>query len=230
MQAIKTRENDMPSTHAGAPGKNRKRFALAVLATALLASATVVVWRQQAVPLSSNESAEPASAPGSAASGPANTVDAEQTAAVNALAQQVGSPPLSGPVTQRPDFVSPLEWQVLQGVAREHAQPERELTRLVNSLRFNKELELWRSGSMPAGSAQAMALEKQLLQEIPARVAEQEMGLAEAQQLQQALLKDLVPDSEARHRRAEEEAGRLGVTFSIQETGEPARKESPAGY
>jgi hypothetical protein len=238
MQAINTREKEMPSISSSPDitAKRRKRIITALFLAALIAAAVFAIVRQQAgtATVTTVDTTERNNTANTAAAGtglPAQAaVNAGQAEAANALLQEVGGQPLSGPVTQRPDFVSPLEWQVLQGVARQHAHPERELTRLVNSLRFNKELELWRSGSIAAGSAAALALEKQLLEEIPARVAQQEMGLAEAQQLQQSLLKDLVPDSEERHQRAEQEASRLGVTFSIKETAAPVLKEAAAPH
>lgn len=220
------KEMDMSSVHQGTTVKYRKQLAVTLLLALLLAAAVFIGWQRRTesaavtppAPLAGNS---PGTGAGTAATPGAGlareAVNAGQAEAMNALLAEIGSKPLDPPLTQRPDFVSPLEWQVLQGVARQHAQPDKELLRLVNNLRFNKSLELWRSGQMTAGSIQALTLEKQLLDEIPARVALQEMGLAEAQQLQLALLKDLVPDATERHQRAEAEAARLGVTFSIKE-------------
>lgn len=236
------KEMDMPATHPGRTTKYPKHFALTLLLAgvlaAMLATTAFIVWQRQtekAAPVaasgihavSDNQAAR--TTPAATGAGPGqDAIQAGQSEAMNALLAEIGSKPLSAPPTQRPDFVSPLEWQVLQGVAGQHARPDQELLRLVNNLRFNKALELWRSGTIIRGSSQALALEKQLLDEIPSRVVLQEMGLAEAQPLQLALLKDLVPDATERQQRAEEEAARLGVTFSIKEAVAPSTKEAAA--
>jgi hypothetical protein len=114
--------------------------------------------------------------------------------------------PLTGRLTQRPDFVSPMEWQVLQGVARQQANSDQVLTRLVNNLRFNKQLTAWRS--MPATS-QRLQLAQLLLADIPVHVALQELTLDDAKKLQQQLLADIVPDPQQRRQRLEQEGKRL---------------------
>lgn len=164
----------------------------------------------------------------SVASTPAQAaINARQIEAAQAVAGEIGAKPLTGRITERPDFVSLLEWQVLQGVASRHAEPDRELTRLVNNLRFNKQLELWRSlPATTANTAQRQSLATRLLADIPERVSHQEMGLPEAQRLQLAMLQELLPDPEARRLRAEEEARRIGVVFSIESQAASGKPET----
>ncbi|MEO1902081.1 MAG: hypothetical protein ABGX87_10035 [Alcanivorax sp.] len=140
----------------------------------------------------------------------------QQEQAARAVELQLGEPELSGPVSERPDFVSPLEWQVLKSVAAGKADDDRELTRLVNRLRFAKLREHWATlkGSQRVEKRHAIA--RQLLDDIPRRVDQREMDVSQAQQLQQQLLADLISDPERRRQRAAEEARRIGITFEMQ--------------
>ncbi len=117
--------------------------------------------------------------------------------------------PLTGRLTHRPDFVSVVEWQVLQGVAGQQADSDQQLTRLVNNLRFNKQLAAWRSLLATKATSQRQQLARLILADIPAHVALQELTLDEAKNLQQQLLADIVPDSQQRHQRLEQEGKRL---------------------
>lgn len=117
--------------------------------------------------------------------------------------------PLTGPLTQRPDFVSVMEWQVLQGVAGQQADSDQQLTRLVNNLRFNKQLAAWRSQLATKATTQRQQLAQLILADIPAHVALQELTLDEAKSLQQQLLADIVADSQQRRQRLEQEGKRL---------------------
>lgn len=138
------------------------------------------------------------------------SVQAQQEVAAQAAALQLGQKPVSGPVSIRPDFVSEMEWQVLQGVADQAAarglDRAKEMTRLVNDLRFNKLLEQW-GASTQATTRHALA--GQLLDELPAHVGAGELDHAAARKLQQQLLADVLSDPEARAARAEQEAARL---------------------
>lgn len=138
------------------------------------------------------------------------SVQSQQKMAAQAAAQQLGQKPVSGPVSARPDFVSELEWQVLQGVADQAVarglDREKEMTRLVNDLRFNKLLEQWGASTV---TATRHALAWQLLDELPAHVRGGELDHASARKLQQQLLADVLSDPEERAARAEQEAARL---------------------
>lgn len=143
----------------------------------------------------------------------------EQQDAARAAAAIAGQPPLRGPVTARPGFVSETEWQVLQAVARQKADHERELTRLVNSLRFNKQLELWRNAAALPQPAQRRVLGEQLLAELPEHVQQREMARPDAEKLQRELLAALEPDPAARQARITAEARRLQGLAVQEETG-----------
>lgn len=192
------------------------------LLVALVAGAALFWW-----PLSDSPEATHGPSPDTAAT-PGDTARTEeggeqypeltrqQEQAARAVEHQLGEPELSGPVTERPDFVSPMEWRVLKSVAAGKADSDRELTRLVNRIRFAKLREHWDTlkGSDQADRRHAIA--RQLLEDIPQRVDQQEMDKSQAQQLQQQLLADLISDPEKRRQRAQEEAERIGVTFEMQ--------------
>jgi hypothetical protein len=149
-------------------------------------------------------------------------VEAEQAAAAEAAVRNVGQKPYTGPITERPDFVSDIEWQVLKGVAAQRADSDKELTRLVNHLRFVKQQEAWRSLATNGGDgAQRHALAEQLLNEIPDRVSNQEMAAPDAQKLQQMLIADLISDPQQRDQRAAKEFKRIVVPAS---TATPSAK------
>ena len=145
-------------------------------------------------------------------------VKAQQLAAAAAAAQDVGVPELKGPITERPDFVSPVEWQILKGIAGQSGNPDQQLTRMVNNLRFAKQQEIWEKMAGSPDVEKRHALAQQLLNAIPARVNNHDMNRAQAQQLQAALLEDLISDPAERRQRLAEEAKRIGVTFSVEQS------------
>ncbi len=66
--------------------------------------------------------------------------------------------PVSGTVTERPDYVSEIEWDVFQNVIRN--QPESndmQLTTLVNKLLFFKKKEAWESPVTTAAQRRELA-------------------------------------------------------------------------
>ena len=90
--------------------------------------------------------------------------------------------PLSGPIDERPEFVSVFEWQLLQFAANNSSASSAKLTELVNLLRFNKLLEYWESlntQANPATQATQQALAAQLLNEFPERVEAGQVSQAE---------------------------------------------------
>jgi hypothetical protein len=177
-----------------------------------------ILWPRESTPLpkanpvSSVPEVQPAPGPRGEAQAPSTRrqIAQEIAAAQDAITQQIGHPPYSSPITQRPDFVSPLEWKIFEGVARTHADPAQELALLVNRLRFARLESLWRS-LRNAGSKPELrrVLAQQLLDEIPERVRERQFDRAQAQSLQLELLGDLVSDPVQRVQRASEESLRL---------------------
>lgn len=134
---------------------------------------------------------------------------AQQAAAAEVVARTPGMKPITGPVTERPEFVSEMEWAMLKGVAQQNPTPDVELTRLVNKLRFMKQLELWQSMEHSNDLAKRRVLAEQLLDDLPQRVANADLDKPEAQKLQASLLKDAVSNEQERKKRAEMEARRL---------------------
>ncbi|MBC7700240.1 hypothetical protein [Aquabacterium sp.] len=137
---------------------------------------------------------------------------AQQTAAALVVARAPAMKPITGPVTERPEFVSEMEWQMLKGVSQQHPTPQAELTRLVNKLRFMKQLELWQSMAHSKDMAKRQLLAEQLLDDLPQRVVNADLDKPEAQKLQASLLKDAVSDEQARKKRADVETRRLGAS------------------
>lgn len=135
-----------------------------------------------------------------------------QQEAAKELEKQPGLKPIVGPIKERPSFVSALEWQMLKGVSQQAGDPDRELTRLVNFLRFNKQLELWEGMSQSPDKARRKELADQLIGELPVRINNGEMDLTEAKRILTGLLNDAEPDAQARGKRAAAETARLAST------------------
>lgn len=148
-------------------------------------------------------------------------LEAEQLAAAGAALALAGEPPLAGSITERPEFVSRIEWQILKGVASTRENSEQELLRLVNYLRFSKQLEWWQSQQPDPNDDQHARVGWQLLNEIPERVRAQDLAVDQAQQLQVALLEVLEPDAGKRRHHLERESARIGVTFRIESSSYP---------
>lgn len=117
-------------------------------------------------------------------------------------------------VQQRPDFVSAVEWEVLRALAAGHATPAAELDRLVNQLRFHKQLAWWQEAlSAPPAARQQVA--EALLAALPARVAAGDLTQADARALQQNVLLALEPDAGRRADRLASEGERIGIVQAI---------------
>ena len=144
-------------------------------------------------------------------------IDAQQHDAAAAALQAIHQPPASVPLRQRPAYVSRLEWQILRQVAAGHAQPEQELVRMVNFLRFSKQLEWWQDNSQSVDRQLHEQVAGHLLEDIPERVRHQDMSASDAQQLQMTLLTALHDDADLRRQKMQQEAERIGVTFRIRD-------------
>lgn len=134
---------------------------------------------------------------------------AAQKEAAREVERQPVVRPLAGPVTERPAYVSHMEWLMLKAAASQHDRPEQELTRLVNFLRFNKQLEVWQAMAPQSDAERRRMLAEQLLADLPERLLQGEMSLRDLQQLQGPLIADVVPDQSGRVARAALEAKRL---------------------
>lgn len=214
---------------------------LMVLASVALAAAVAAGWYWSAdpAPIDASTSAEPIAVAPLAASeaqalninaavptreASASAVIADLTQARQALAQGPAHQPVAGLITERPAYVSPMEWSMLKGLADQHASPPQELTRLVNSLRFNKQFEAWEALPATADTApQRQALATSLVGELAERVRQQDLGLKDAQKALAALLVDLEPDAAQRALRSAQEEQRLkaAVPTAIASTRAP---------
>lgn len=209
------------------PGRMKWRLA----AGAVVALVVGTLWRAEEAPptpeppeVSLTGSAPVTFAPPSAGLSDGGTelaaLKAELSTAAIAIDRSLG-PPVEGPVRQRPDYVSPMEWMVLQGVANQHDNPEQELSHLVHFLRFNKQRERWES--LPAASEPTLrrALAASLLADLPVRVRQGDLSPADAR----ALLMRLLPDAEADAGRQE---ARLAEAMAGIEAGHRAAQASAA--
>jgi len=111
--------------------------------------------------------------------------------------------------------VSVVEWEVLRALAARHATPAAELDRLVNQLRFNKQLAWWQEESSAAPALRRQVAEA-LLSALPARVAAGDIALSDARALQQDVLLAIEPDTGRRADRLAREGERIGIVQAIQ--------------
>lgn len=137
------------------------------------------------------------------------TLKAQQAQAARALEAQPVQAPVKGQVDERPEFISAMEWSVLQAVAQQHAHPEEELPRLINAVRFNKQLELWQDMPADADANKRRVLAEALLKDLPERVKQGNYGLVDAQKYMTGLVKDLEADEARQQARANAEMRRL---------------------
>ncbi|TVP56398.1 MAG: hypothetical protein EA349_08135 [Halomonadaceae bacterium] len=142
-------------------------------------------------------------------------VTTQQQQAMAAVTETVGSAPLEAPLTQRPAFVSPVEWAVFRNVAGQHPDPEQELVNLVNRLRFHKQKERWQELEGAGQDDHRAALAEKLLEELPWHLEHQVLDRSGAHRLQLEILQQHITDPRERNRRAAREAQRIGVTFDI---------------
>jgi len=135
---------------------------------------------------------------------------AQQAEAAKVIEAQPDMQPIVGPVKERPAYVSVMEWAMLQGVSQQQADPAKELTRMVNFLRFTKQMELWESlAKTPETAAKRQVLATQLVDDLPTRVTNGELELKDAQSKLTAFLADAVSDPNMRRQREEAEDKRL---------------------
>lgn len=148
---------------------------------------------------------------------------AKQQEAAKELEKTPGLPPITGPVRERPSFVSELEWQMLKGVTQQAGDPDKEMTRLVNFLRFNKQLELLEGMHNSPDKAKRKELADQLLQELPVRITNSEMDMKEATRIMNELLGDAELEPQARAKRATAESARLAKAEAAKPPKDPAK-------
>lgn len=198
------------------PAGRKWIVALGAVAVAAMAAA----WWTHSSPPDANWQNKPDAAAGQTASAQAaaeppaglqlTEVMSGQSDAAKALASQPDVKPIDGPVMERPAFVSPMEWMVLKGTVSQHPHPERELTRMVNFLRFTKQMELLETLPRTAeAQPRRQVLANELLADLPQRLLNDEMPMKDLRETQAMLLQDAEGDPERRQARAQVEARRL---------------------
>ena len=111
---------------------------------------------------------------------------AQETAAMAAISGK----PASDKMKQRPDYVSEIEWQVLQNeVEHDHNGSEEKLTGLVNNLLFIKKKDAWVSSE--ENSPQRRQLARELLDMLPQQLETEGIDPGEAKELKIRLAEDL---------------------------------------
>ncbi|MDI6741321.1 MAG: hypothetical protein QMD11_01160 [Smithella sp.] len=110
-------------------------------------------------------------------------IDAQELAAMAAIPGKT----VSGTVTERPDYVSEMEWQVLQNVARQN--PDVHLTDLVNKMLFIKKKQAWIDAGENTDLRRQLAGE--LLEMIPQQLATEAIDAATAEEMEAELHADL---------------------------------------
>lgn len=134
-----------------------------------------------------------------------------------ALAADHAVHPQEGPVRERPDYVSPLEWLMLQAVSRQHPNAEQELSRMVHFLRFNKQLERWEGLSAGDDPALKRNLAAALIADLPGRVQQGDVSASAARTLLMRLLPDAEPDAGLREARLGDTMGRIQAAARVAE-------------
>ena len=112
-------------------------------------------------------------------------IDAQEVAAVAAIPGKT----VSGTVKERPDYVSEIEWQVLQNVTRKQPNSEKKLTDLINKMLFIKKKQAW----LDAGenTDQRRQLARQLLDMIPEQLAIEAIDSETAKEMETKLRRGL---------------------------------------
>lgn len=193
----------------------RARMATMILAVLAGTIGVAVIWQKTTIDTAENPSAPQELAQAASAATTAmeatlvSEVQAQQEAAAKEILKQPEVKPIVGNVSEKPTFLSQMEWNMLKGVAQQHATPEKELTRLVNFVRFTKQLELWQALPEQTDAAKRQTLANELLADLPQRLMQEEFDLPSAQKLQAELLSDAVQDPQERQARAVQEARRL---------------------
>jgi hypothetical protein len=123
---------------------------------------------------------------------------AQQAEATRQIEKEPAIKPAEGSVSERPSYLSMIEWEMLKGVAQQSDNPTQTLTRLVNSVRYTKQLELWQDLPKDASPEKRHVLAKQLLDELADRMSQGDYDFQGAKRLHDQLLADAEPDAARR--------------------------------
>lgn len=135
-------------------------------------------------------------------------LQAQQQAVAKVVTDQPLLQPIIGDIQTRPEFVSDVEWGMLQAAAQQQPQPSKELTRLVNTLRFHKMLEAWQNSSSME-HVQRQALAAQLLQEVPEQLKQGNLPETEVRELQVQWVEAVESRADAQEQRLQLERQRI---------------------
>jgi hypothetical protein len=120
-------------------------------------------------------------------------------------------------IETRPEFISPLEWQVLHWLAQQKPDSHTTLTRLANNIRFTKQESLyWELKISPEHRSQCEDLARQLLDNIPARVSANQLSKFQAHKLQNELIRYLHEDKKTLRSKLASASESIGVRFEIE--------------
>lgn len=137
------------------------------------------------------------------------SIKAQQAQASAAMESQPAPEPVTAAPMNRPDYLSDMEWTMLQGVANQAKDPQAELARLVNAVRFNKQLEMWQDLPADADPAKRRTLARALLDDLPERVKAGNYGIADAKGMAEKMVADIDTDDTKRAARVKKEFKRL---------------------
>jgi hypothetical protein len=170
----------MPQNDINKSGSKTKVI-IAVLIAGIVIIAGLLYWQSG----NDENTDEPASATQSVAFNlPVKDINgAQEVAAMAAISGKT----VSGAVTQRPNYISEAEWQVLQNLTRQN--PNINLTNLVNKMLFIKK----KTAGLAAGenTAQRRQLARQLLDMIPDQLAIEAIDSETAKEMEAKLAADL---------------------------------------
>jgi hypothetical protein len=112
------------------------------------------------------------------------------------------------PVRAKPAFLTDEEWAGVQASARASADPAHEQARLVDYLRFQKLYFQW-NAEKATRPAHARQLARELMQGLPAKVAQGVVGAEQAEQTLEQLVDFVEPDPLQQERLLARERRRL---------------------
>ncbi len=136
-------------------------------------------------------------------------VVAQQQEAAKVVEQQADMKPIQGPVSERPAFISPMEWSLLQAVAQQHPHPDQKLVNMLNFVRYGKQSEALEAMPKPGEPGKRRALAEALINDLPQRLINGDLDLTGARTDLLRFLEDAEPDAKRREKRLEVEMKRL---------------------
>lgn len=132
-------------------------------------------------------------------------------------------PPASLSGSKPADFTDE-EWSALKDAMARTDNPEQELVRVVDYLRFQRSFEQWQALQDSPDAATRRQLAQQLFDRVPARLKNGELSMGEAVLIQSALINDLESDDAARQQRLKEAQKVLAEAAPRPDESEQARE------